>query len=271
MTEPRLGDDGFEALTAKISRERGFGCASYKEKCLRRRIAVRMRARGVHTYEDYARILDRDAAEYDRLLDALTINVTKLFRNLGRVRGDRSRDRSRAVRARRGTDARLERRLLVGRGAVLARDALPPVRSRAAACASIASRSSARTSTARCLAAAERATFSKATSPIRRTSCGRATSQCRRRIAFRARCARSCVSSGATCCVSRRPEAQHLDRLPERHHLLRPRRHRSGCSRRFTRRCAGRLSRARQGRDAARPRAHEVRARRRARADFRRL
>jgi chemotaxis protein methyltransferase CheR len=72
---------GFELLTAKITRERGFGCASYKEKCLRRRIAVRMRARGVHTYVDYARMLDRDAIEYDRLLDALTINVTKLFRN----------------------------------------------------------------------------------------------------------------------------------------------------------------------------------------------
>ena len=40
----------FTALTAKIARDRGFGCASYKDKCLRRRIAVRMRARGVHTY-----------------------------------------------------------------------------------------------------------------------------------------------------------------------------------------------------------------------------
>jgi chemotaxis methyl-accepting protein methylase len=71
----------FSQLTRKISLDRGFGCASYKEKCLRRRIAVRMRARGVHTYEDYAKILDEDVAEYDRLLDALTINVTKLFRN----------------------------------------------------------------------------------------------------------------------------------------------------------------------------------------------
>ena len=74
-------DTGFAELTAKISRDRGFGCASYKDKCLRRRIAVRMRARGVHTYPDYARVLDSDAAEYDKLLDALTINVTKLFRN----------------------------------------------------------------------------------------------------------------------------------------------------------------------------------------------
>src|SRR5207237_1829992 len=74
-------DREFAELTSKISRERGFACASYKEKCLRRRIAVRMRARSVHTYADYARVLDSDSAEYDRLLDALTINVTKLFRN----------------------------------------------------------------------------------------------------------------------------------------------------------------------------------------------
>ena len=79
MLDPHLDD--FSVLTRKISAERGFGCASYKEKCLRRRIAVRMRARGVHTYSDYARVLDSDVAEYDRLLDALTINVTKLFRN----------------------------------------------------------------------------------------------------------------------------------------------------------------------------------------------
>ncbi len=80
MTETQVDRD-FLSLTAKISRERGFGCASYKEKCLRRRIAVRMRARGVHTYDAYARLLDDDAREYEMLLDALTINVTKLFRN----------------------------------------------------------------------------------------------------------------------------------------------------------------------------------------------
>ena len=80
MTDTAM-DREFEQLTAKIARERGFACASYKEKCLRRRIAVRMRARGVHTYPDYAGVLDTDAHEYDLLLDALTINVTKLFRN----------------------------------------------------------------------------------------------------------------------------------------------------------------------------------------------
>jgi chemotaxis methyl-accepting protein methylase len=73
--------EGFAELLDKIARERGFQCASYKDRCLRRRIGTRMRAKGVHTFGDYGRVLDGDAGEYDRLLDALTINVTKLFRN----------------------------------------------------------------------------------------------------------------------------------------------------------------------------------------------
>jgi chemotaxis methyl-accepting protein methylase len=76
-----MGDEGFEELTRKISQARGVSCESYKDKCLKRRIAVRMRARGVHTYIDYSRLLDQDPREYQELLDALTINVTKFYRN----------------------------------------------------------------------------------------------------------------------------------------------------------------------------------------------
>jgi chemotaxis protein methyltransferase CheR len=74
-------DRAFRALTEKITRARGICCDAYKHRCLKRRIAVRMRARGAHTFTDYSRVLDQDAREYDRLLDALTINVTKFFRN----------------------------------------------------------------------------------------------------------------------------------------------------------------------------------------------
>lgn len=81
MSELQPDPSEFSELTRKISDERGFACASYKEKCLRRRVAVRMRARGVHTYGAYCRLLDDDAKEYEHLMDALTINVTKLFRN----------------------------------------------------------------------------------------------------------------------------------------------------------------------------------------------
>lgn len=81
MSTGGADERAFLALTEKISRARGVSCESYKNKCLKRRIAVRMRARGVHTYADYGELLDRDAREYQELLDALTINVTKFFRN----------------------------------------------------------------------------------------------------------------------------------------------------------------------------------------------
>jgi chemotaxis protein methyltransferase CheR len=70
-----------DELKLKIQQDRGFNCRFYKDKCLRRRLAVRMRARGEESFAGYARLLDADPAEYDLLLDALTINVTKFFRN----------------------------------------------------------------------------------------------------------------------------------------------------------------------------------------------
>lgn len=80
MTGTEL-DTGFATLLDRVERERGFACASYKHTCLRRRIKTRMRMRDAATYEEYLRVLDRDAREMDRLVDALTINVTRFFRN----------------------------------------------------------------------------------------------------------------------------------------------------------------------------------------------
>jgi chemotaxis methyl-accepting protein methylase len=74
-------DAAFQALMDKVTRDRGFRCSSYKDKCLRRRFAVRMRAKGTASHTEYARILDADPREYDRLVRSLTINVTKFFRN----------------------------------------------------------------------------------------------------------------------------------------------------------------------------------------------
>ena len=76
------GDEaGFRMLMEKITRDRGFRCSSYKDKCLRRRIAVRMRAKSATSPAHYADILDHDPREYDRLMRSLTVNVTKFFRN----------------------------------------------------------------------------------------------------------------------------------------------------------------------------------------------
>ena len=59
----------------------GFECSAYKEPCLRRRLAVRMRARGIHSYAAYQALLEQDKEEGQRLLDAITINVSKFYRN----------------------------------------------------------------------------------------------------------------------------------------------------------------------------------------------
>lgn len=70
-----------QALKDQITADIGFFCDGYKEHCLRRRLAVRMRARGIHTYGEYGELLKRDAGEHHKLLDAVTINVSKFYRN----------------------------------------------------------------------------------------------------------------------------------------------------------------------------------------------
>jgi len=79
--KPADADPALLALFERIDRACGLGCDAYKPGCLRRRIAVRMRACGVESYQQYAAVLDEDSSEYGRLLDSITINVTKFFRN----------------------------------------------------------------------------------------------------------------------------------------------------------------------------------------------
>ena len=77
----KADDTAFALLARQIARGSGFTLGAYKDKCIRRRIAVRMRACGVHTYDDYRALLDRSPGEYEQLRDALTINVTRFYRN----------------------------------------------------------------------------------------------------------------------------------------------------------------------------------------------
>ena len=71
----------FDALLAHVRCERGLDCSQYKETFLRRRLAVRMRARSVETYQAYLNVLRSDRAEFDALLVALTINLSYFFRD----------------------------------------------------------------------------------------------------------------------------------------------------------------------------------------------
>ena len=73
----------FMALLNRIHKVRGLDCNQYKDKCIKRRVAVRMRANKVATYRDYILVLKKNPSEYDQLLDALTINVSCFFRDSG--------------------------------------------------------------------------------------------------------------------------------------------------------------------------------------------
>ena len=73
--------EGFKRLTGEIAVAAGLALEDYKEKVLRRRIAVRMRACAIEGYDEYRERIRKDPAEFEKLKDALTINVTRLYRN----------------------------------------------------------------------------------------------------------------------------------------------------------------------------------------------
>jgi chemotaxis methyl-accepting protein methylase len=70
-----------EALLEQIHAATGLRGTGYKERYLRRRLGVRMRRLGLDRYGDYAALLKEDAAEYEHLLDAIAINVSRFWRN----------------------------------------------------------------------------------------------------------------------------------------------------------------------------------------------
>ena len=77
-----LSDDpGFALLLERLAGHPLPPLDMYKDRCLRRRLAVRMRACGASTVAEYARMLDQRPDEVSRLLATLTINVTQFFRN----------------------------------------------------------------------------------------------------------------------------------------------------------------------------------------------
>jgi chemotaxis protein methyltransferase CheR len=73
--------EAFEKLKAVIFRERGLDVNQYKENYLKRRLAVRMRALQLNTYGAYLDFLSLNNAEFNILMDKLTINVTQFFRD----------------------------------------------------------------------------------------------------------------------------------------------------------------------------------------------
>ena len=73
--------DGFASLLRSIERLAGFKCSNYKEDYIKRRILSRMRLTNTADYEAYHKYLLANPQEVDSLRNALTINVTRFFRD----------------------------------------------------------------------------------------------------------------------------------------------------------------------------------------------
>ena len=82
--EPESG--ALRRIVAAVHRSRGIDMSHYKRAFLRRRLAVRLRARGVGDLDAYAALLESEPQEMGRLLRAMTINVSEFFRNPGLFR-----------------------------------------------------------------------------------------------------------------------------------------------------------------------------------------
>jgi chemotaxis protein methyltransferase CheR len=76
-----ISADAFEMIRATMKSAKGFNLDIYKDKCIRRRIAIRIRATHCRTAEEYGNLLRQNPLESDLLLKVLTIHVSQFFRN----------------------------------------------------------------------------------------------------------------------------------------------------------------------------------------------
>jgi chemotaxis protein methyltransferase CheR len=79
--EVREDSGSLDTLCRVVFRKAGMDLRLYKEKYLRRRVAVRLRATGCAGLEEYVALLKRDEGELERLVVCLTIHVSTFFRN----------------------------------------------------------------------------------------------------------------------------------------------------------------------------------------------
>ena len=73
--------DDFHTLTATIERLLHIRCGNYKEDYIKRRLSSRMNAVSIKEYLAYNKYLLSSPEEQEKLRNALTINVTKFFRD----------------------------------------------------------------------------------------------------------------------------------------------------------------------------------------------
>lgn len=76
-----ISDGELADIGAILSARNNFCLAAYKSACMKRRIAIRMRATRCATPAEYCDLLRHDLQELERLQKVLTIHVSQFFRN----------------------------------------------------------------------------------------------------------------------------------------------------------------------------------------------
>jgi chemotaxis protein methyltransferase CheR len=76
-----IADDALAEITMILEMRRGFSMSIYKDKCMKRRISIRMRSCRCLDVSEYCSILRQSEQELDLLKKALTIHVSQFFRN----------------------------------------------------------------------------------------------------------------------------------------------------------------------------------------------
>jgi chemotaxis protein methyltransferase CheR len=79
--EDFLENVAYQKLKRLLHETFGLDCSCYRDEYLKRRFAIRLRATGTNTYRRYVRYLKKNPAEYNLVLNDLTINYTTFFRD----------------------------------------------------------------------------------------------------------------------------------------------------------------------------------------------
>jgi len=76
-----LSDSEFDEVRLLLLEKKGFDLGMYKDRCIRRRIASRIRALGYRTAGPYLLFLEESPDEAQELIRALSVHVSHFFRN----------------------------------------------------------------------------------------------------------------------------------------------------------------------------------------------
>jgi len=76
-----IADDALAEIGLILEKRRNFSMSVYKDKCMKRRVAIRMRSCRCHDTAEYCNLLRQSELELDLLKKTLTIHVSQFFRN----------------------------------------------------------------------------------------------------------------------------------------------------------------------------------------------